>query len=180
METCKNSPNLTCPTLTFTPEQLEYYVGLGAKEGMPVMIKKIMVDNIDILERGVWCTDPSRAIYIIKENGIFIKDFNGQRLLDIIMPGLEDLFTEELDIYRASISKRNTFIPTTALVKLDQRQTMAVQIRNKKIRKSIAHELASSFGFNRNEILNKLEDANFDNINIIFDNKPKCTIEEIE
>jgi len=57
---------------------------------------------------------------------------------------------------------------------------MAVQIRNKKIRKSIAPELASSFSFNRNEILNKLEDANFDNINIVFDSKPKCTIEEIE
>jgi len=201
METCKNSYDLMCPklicsseknqitesdqsypTLILDRDQVEYYVNLGVKHGIPAMIKKIYVDYVDIISRGAWCTDPTRSRFIFKKDGLFIQDNNGQQVLDIIMPGIEKLFFDDLEYWQKKVENEGYNKSTYSISCLVKRQTFVREMRDKGTRKIVARNIGAPLSFNRNEILDKVEKSDFDNIQIIFDNRSiqSCTVEEID
>ena len=201
METCKNSYDLMCPklicsseknqitdsdrsypTLILDRDQVEYYVNLGVKHGIPAMIKKIYVDYVDIISRGAWCTDPTRSRFIFKKDGLFIQDNNGQQVLDIIMPGIEKLFFDDLEYWQKKVENEGYNKSTYSISRLVKRQTFVREMRDKGTRKIVARNIGAPLSFNRNEILDKVEKSDFDNIQIIFDNRSiqSCTVEEID
>ena len=199
METCKNSYDLmcpkltcsennqitdsdqTCPTLILDRIQVEYYVNLGAKEGLPAMIKKIYVDHSDVITRGAWCTDPTRSRFVFKRNGLFVQDDNGQQILDIIMPGIEKLFFDDLNYWQKKVEKEGHYKSTSTINCLVKRQSFVREMRDKKTRRIIARNIGPPLGFNREEVLAKVGN-DFDDINIMFDDNliRSCTIEEID
>jgi len=159
------------PTITMSNEHVAYYIGLGAKDGVSAMIKKLLVNNIDVINRGVWCFDPTRSRFLIKRNGIFINDNNGQRLLDIIMPGIENLFHKDSDFWREKLLAEKPK-STVTLINYTKRQTFLYHMNNKKVRRKIAKDIGAPLCFDRKEILEQIKEAKYDNTNIIFDDQP--------
>ena len=170
------------PVVKFVEEQVEFYVNLGARNGITTMIRKLIVDNMKIIDRGAWCIDPNRSNFIIKSNGMMFQDRNGQDLLSIIMPGIEKIFFDDLSYWSNKLQAEGYTKSTGTIENLCKRQTFVREMRDKVVRKHIAHDIGAPLYADRKKIVEQLKQENFDNINIIFDDTPIKThdIEEID
>ena len=153
----------------FSKDMVECYVNLGVRVGISTLIKKLLVDSYKISDRGVWCVDTNRSNFVIKQNGVMIHDKNGQKLMDLIMPGVEKVFFDDLD-YWTNDTFRNGEIHNGCNVDyMFKRQAFIRGMRDKKIKKKIVKDICSSLYADRKEILEQVKQENFDNINIKFD-----------
>jgi len=162
----ENSP------IKFVKDQVEFYINLGARNGITAMIKKLIVDNIKITDRGAWCIDPNRSNFIIKSNGMMFQDRNGQDLLSIIMPGIEKIFFDDLNYWSNKLQAEGYIKSTGTIENLYKRQTFVREMRDKVVRKCIAHDIGAPLYADRKKIIEQLKQENFENINIIFEDTP--------
>mgnify|MGYP007123710509 CR=1 FL=1 len=95
-----------------------------------------------------------------------------QDLLNAIMPGIEKIFFDDLDYWTTKLLKEGCSRLDSTFDNLCKRQTFVREMRDKKIRKHIAHDIGAPLYADRIKILEQLKKENFDNINIIFDDTP--------
>ena len=163
-------------TVVFDKDQLDFFINLGARNGITAMIKKILVDKYNIIDRGVWCIDPNRSNFIIKQNGVMIEDRNGQTFLEVVMPGIEKIFFDDLDYWMNELIKDGYIKADCFMDPLCKRQTFVREMRDKRIKRKIARDIGPSLYAERREMMSQIKKANFDNINVVFD---KNSIEDI-
>ena len=82
-EKCKNAMNLTefINTLPITAETYDHTIENGLTKTITHMITNGL-NNMDILERPIHCTDPARKTMYIKDNDVWEKDNELKNLLD--------------------------------------------------------------------------------------------------
>ena len=156
----------------FGKDMVECYVNLGVRVGISTLIKKLLVDNYKISDRGVWCVDTNRSNFVIKRNGVMVHDKNGQKLMDLIMPGVERVFFDDLDYWTNDAFRNGELLNGCNVDYMFKRQAFIRGMRDKKMKKKIVKDICSSLYADRKEILEQVKQSNFDNINIQFDNSP--------
>ena len=97
-EHCKNAMNLTdfIDTLPLTPETFDNTIENGLTKSITTMITNGL-NNMDILERPIHCTDPARKTMYIKDNDNWEKDNE----LNILLDGITKIALKQ----RSNISK---------------------------------------------------------------------------
>ena len=82
-ERCKNAMNLTdfIQSLPITNETYDHTIENGLTKTITSMITNGL-NNMDILERPIHCTDPARKTMYIKDNDVWEKDNELKNLLD--------------------------------------------------------------------------------------------------
>ena len=97
-EKCKNAMNLTdfIQSLPVTAETFDNTIENGLTKSITTMITNGL-NNMDVLERPIHCTDANRKTLYVKDNDIWEKDNDMKRLLD----GIKDLSIKQ----RVNISK---------------------------------------------------------------------------
>jgi len=81
-EKCKNAMNLTdfIESLPVTPKILND----TRENGLTKSLTNMMVDglnNLDLYERPIHCTDPKRKIMYVKDNDVWEKDNNQNKII---------------------------------------------------------------------------------------------------
>jgi len=97
-EKCKNAMNLTefIQSLPVTAETFDNTIENGLTKSITTMITNGL-NNMDVLERPIHCTDVNRKTLYVKDNDTWEKDNELKRLLD----GIKDLSIKQ----RVNISK---------------------------------------------------------------------------
>ena len=97
-EKCKNAMNLTdfIQSLPVTAETFDNTIENGLTKSITTMITNGL-NNMDVLERPIHCTDVNRKTLYVKDNDTWEKDNDMKRLLD----GIKDLSIKQ----RVNISK---------------------------------------------------------------------------
>ena len=97
-EKCKNAMNLTdfIDSLPVTAETFDNTIENGLTKSITTMITNGL-NNMDVLERPIHCTDVNRKTLYVKDNNTWEKDNEMKRLLD----GIKDLSIKQ----RVNISK---------------------------------------------------------------------------
>ena len=97
-EKCKNAMNLTdfIDSLPVTAETFDNTIENGLTKSITTMITNGL-NNMDVLERPIHCTDVNRKTLYVKDNDTWEKDNDMKRLLD----GIKDLSIKQ----RVNISK---------------------------------------------------------------------------
>ena len=97
-EKCKNAMNLTdfIDSLPVTAETFDNTIENGLTKSITTMITNGL-NNMDVLERPIHCTDVNRKTLYVKDNDTWEKDNEMKRLLD----GIKDLSIKQ----RVNISK---------------------------------------------------------------------------
>ena len=97
-EHCKNAMNLTdfIDTLPLTPETFDNTIENGLTKSITTMITNGL-NNMDILERPIHCTDPARKTMYIKDNNVWEKD----KELNLLLNGITKVALKQ----RSNISK---------------------------------------------------------------------------
>jgi len=97
-EKCKNAMNLTefIQSLPVTAETFDNTIENGLTKSITTMITNGL-NNMDVLERPIHCTDVNRKTLYVKDNDTWEKDNEMKRLLD----GIKDLSIKQ----RVNISK---------------------------------------------------------------------------
>ena len=158
--------------IKLSTDMVECYVNLGVRVGISTLIKKLLVDSYKISDRGVWCVDTNRSNFVIKRNGVMVHDKNGQKLMDLIMPGVERVFFDDLDYWTNDAFRNGELLNGCNVDYMFKRQAFIRGMRDKKMKKKIVKDICSSLYADRKEILEQVKQSNFDNINIQFDNSP--------
>jgi hypothetical protein len=81
-EHCKNAMNLTdfIDSLPITHETYDHTIENGLTKTITTMITDGL-NNMDILERPIHCTDPSRKTMYVKDNDVWEKDIEFNKIL---------------------------------------------------------------------------------------------------
>jgi len=97
-ERCKNAMNLTdfIQSLPITNETYDHTIQNGLTKTLTHMITNGL-NNMDVLERPIHCTDPARKTMYVKDNNVWEKDNE----LNTLLQGIKDLSVKQ----RTTINK---------------------------------------------------------------------------
>ena len=89
-----NAPDIEEPNLE---ENFERYSNLKGDIGFAELIKKLYCEDIEPENRSIWCIDPSRNKYLLRDEGIWITDLEGKLFCDKTTRKLAGQFLQHIN-----------------------------------------------------------------------------------
>ena len=89
-----NAPDIEEPNLE---ENFERYSNLKGDIGFAELIKKLYCEDIEPENRSIWCIDPSRNKYLLRDEGIWITDLEGKLFCDKTTRKLASQFLQHIN-----------------------------------------------------------------------------------
>ena len=84
-----NAPNLSAqPIKDLTHQQFKKYIDMGIPEGVVKMIEDYYVTGVPNEQRSLWCLDPARVKYLIRQDDNWHVDMMGVKVKKTIMPSV--------------------------------------------------------------------------------------------
>lgn len=89
-----NAPDLVAPNLT---ENFERYSNLKGDTGFAELLKELYCEDIEPENRSIWCIDPSRNKYLLRDEGIWTTDLEGKLFCDKTTQKLAGQFLQHIN-----------------------------------------------------------------------------------
>lgn len=95
--------------MPLTDDEINKYHRLGAEYAAEEMIRSRCIENMSVEERPIHCVDTARDKYVIRDNGDWMVDNNGEMIIEKTFPMLKQIFMDNSSQEINKLSKKRDF-----------------------------------------------------------------------